>query len=383
MLIAQDPDAIPPEAFDACGESPSWWCRQVLDWTGNESLATAAEWLMARPLKIALIAVVAWILNRLLRRAINRFVRRMADPQVPGIGETFGRFTPGVLAPTSEVRMRSAARAETIGSVLKSIGTWLIWGLAILMALGELDINLGPLIAGAGVAGIALGFGAQSLVKDFLSGIFMIIEDQYGVGDVVDVGEAIGEVEGLTLRTTRLRAIDGAVWHVPNGEIRRVGNMSQQWSRALLDIEVAYGTDIPHARTVIEQVADEVFRDPAWTRTILEPPEIWGVERLGADGIAIRLVLKTKPGQQWGLQRELRGRLKDAFDAAGIEIPFPQRSVWVREGSASALTGSGGADGTPPAESSATSPPRAATDGGGREADMPPAKGDPAEPPPG
>src|SRR5690606_29200479 len=129
----------------------------------------------------------------------------------------------------------------------------------------------------------------QSLVKDFLSGIFMIIEDQYGVGDVIDVGEAVGTVEGLTLRTTRLRSVDGAVWHVPNGEIRRVGNMSQQWSRALLDIEVAYGTDIAHARSVIAAVADEVFRAPEWTTKILEQPEIWGVERLGADGIAIRL----------------------------------------------------------------------------------------------
>lgn len=330
VFFAQD-EPITPEEVSACGEAPSWWCRQVLEWTENESLATAAEWLMARPFKIAIILVVAWIANRLLRRAINRFVRRMSDPQVPGIGETFGKLTPAVLAPTSEVRMRSAARAETIGSVLKSIATWIIWGLAVLMALGELDINLGPLIAGAGVAGIALGFGAQSLVKDFLSGIFMIMEDQYGVGDIVDVGDAVGEVEGLTLRTTKLRALDGAVWHVPNGEIRRVGNMSQQWSRALLDIDVAYGTDVDHAREVILRVADGLYRDPAWTRKILEPPEIWGVERLGADGFALRLVLKTKPGEQWGMQRELRGRLKEAFDAEGIEIPLPQRSIWVRD----------------------------------------------------
>jgi small-conductance mechanosensitive channel len=327
VLHAQPTDE---QILDACGETPSAWCEWVLDWTGNETAATVGDWVLAKPLKIALILAVAWIVNRLVRRAINRMTRRMADPRIPSLGETFGRFTPGMLQPTHEVNLRSAARAETIGSVLKSISTWAIWSLAALTVLGELDINIGPLIAGAGVAGIALGFGAQSLVKDFLSGIFMIIEDQYGVGDVIDVGEATGTVEGLTLRTTRLRSVDGAVWHVPNGEIRRVGNMSQQWSRALLDVEVAYGTDIAHARSVIARVADEVSRESTWSGKILEQPEIWGVERLGADGIAIRLVLKTKPGEQWPLQREIRARLKDAFDAEGIEIPFPQRTVWFR-----------------------------------------------------
>lgn len=377
VLITQEPDVPITDAqtLDACGEDPSGWCEWVLDWSGNENLATAADWLFARPLKIALILAIAWVANRLMRRGINRLVGRMSDPQVPSLGETFGRFTPGVLQATHQVNLRSAARAETIGSVLKSIATWAIWGIALLTVLGELDINLGPLIAGAGVAGVALGFGAQSLVKDFLSGIFMIIEDQYGVGDVIDVGEAVGTVEGLTLRTTRLRSVDGAVWHVPNGEIRRVGNMSQQWSRALLDIEVAYGTDIAHARSVIAAVADEVFRAPEWTTKILEQPEIWGVERLGADGIAIRLVLKTKPGEQWPLQREIRARLKDAFDAEGIEIPFPQRTVWVRDGALATPVADAedviDEEGTPP--EAASSP---------EVHDQPPAKGDPAEPPP-
>lgn len=368
MLIAQATDE---QVLDACGETPSAWCEWVLDRTGDEGLATAVDWLLARPLKILLIVAVAWVLVRLVRRAINRFVRQMSEPGVPRIGETFGRFTPGVLQPTHEVKLRSAARAHTIGSVLKSISTWVIWGMAGLMILGELDINIGPLIAGAGVAGIALGFGAQSLVKDFLSGIFMIMEDQYGVGDVIDVGEATGTVEGLTLRTTRLRSVDGAVWHVPNGEIRRVGNMSQQWSRALLDIEVAYGTDIAHARSVIARVADEVFRSSEWSRKILEQPEVWGIERLGADGIAIRLVLKTKPGEQWPLQREIRARLKEAFDAEGIEIPFPQRTVWFRS------------------DDGVVRPPVApgvddvtnADDGDGSDAPSPPAGGHPAEAP--
>ena len=161
--------------------------------------------------------------------------------------------------------------------------------------LGELGVNLGPLIAGAGIAGVALGFGAQSLVKDFLSGIFMLVEDQYGVGDVIDVGEATGTVEAVTLRTTRIRDVEGTVWHVPNGEIDRVGNKSQQWARALLDVEVAYGTDIDEAQRVIKSVADGVAQDPEWSRP--HPRGARGVGRrgAGADGIAIRLVVKTRP----------------------------------------------------------------------------------------
>jgi small conductance mechanosensitive channel len=161
--------------------------------------------------------------------------------------------------------------------------------------------------------------------------MFMLIEDQYGVGDVIDVGEATGTVESITLRTTRLRAVDGTVWHVPNGEIKRVGNKSQQWARALLDVDVAYGSDVEHAKQVIKEVADGVWRDEEFGTSVLEEPEVWGIEAFGADGIAIRLVVKTQPSEQWRVMRELRARLKDAFDREGIEIPFPQRTVWMRQ----------------------------------------------------
>jgi moderate conductance mechanosensitive channel len=363
----------PEELLDACGEQPSWICRWVLEGTESTTLATTVDFLLARPLKILVIVVAAWIINRLVRRAIRRFAARMANPDVATLGP-IGKFTPSVLATTTEVNLRAAARAETLSSVLRSISTFGIWGMAILMVLGELNINLGPLIAGAGVAGVALGFGAQSLVRDFLTGIFMLIEDQYGVGDVIDTGEATGVVETVTLRTTKLRAVDGSVWHVPNGEIRRIGNMSQQWSRALLDVDVAYGTDLHHAREVIARVADGVYRDPEWSHVILEPPEVWGVERLGADGIAIRLVLKTKPGEQWRLQRELRSRLKETFDAEGIEIPFPQRTVWFRRDDQSEQPGPP----TPilPSDVEQVVPPPGPVDPHH-------AKGDPAEPPPG
>jgi moderate conductance mechanosensitive channel len=364
--------ASPDQVLEYCGEDPSWICRWVLDNTDSETLATSADVLLARPLRIAFILVGAFILNRLVRRGIRRLTDRMANPDVATLGP-IGRYTPSILTTTSEVNLRSAARAETLKSVLRSIASFVIWTFATLMVLGELNINLGPLIAGAGVAGVALGFGAQSLVRDFLTGIFMLIEDQYGVGDVIDVGEAVGVVETMTLRTTKLRSVDGAVWHVPNGEIRRVGNMSQQWSRALLDIEVAYGTDLAHAREVIARVADEVYAEADWAPVILEAPEIWGVESLGADGIAIRLVLKTKPGEQWRLQREIRARLKDRFDVEGIEIPFPQRTVWIRQEPSPA-------EPTRPAVPSPAAPP---PPGAPTPTDDPhQAKGDPAEPPP-
>jgi small conductance mechanosensitive channel len=197
------------------------------------------------------------------------------------------------------------------------------------MALSEFDVNLGPLVASAGIVGVAFGFGAQSLVKDFLSGVFMLVEDQFGVGDIIDAGPAAGVVEVVSLRTTQLRDVNGTLWHIPNGEIVRVANKSQQWARVVLDVEVAYDTSIKHAMTVIKAVADEVWREAIPNATILEEPEIWGVEGFGASAIAIRLAVKVEPGEQFATAREIRRRLKEAFDQEGIEIPFPQRTVWM------------------------------------------------------
>ena len=159
----------------------------------------------------------------------------------------------------------------------------------------------------------------------------MLVEDQFGVGDVVDLGEVTGTVEKVTLRVTTLRDVNGAVWHVPNSEVRRVVNKSQLWSRAVLDIDVAYDTDLRRAEGIIQRVADELWRDTDFDGgDIIDPPEVWGIERLGADGVTIRLVVKTDPAEQWAIARELRLRIKEALDEAGIEIPFPQRTVWVR-----------------------------------------------------
>jgi small conductance mechanosensitive channel len=158
----------------------------------------------------------------------------------------------------------------------------------------------------------------------------MLLEDQYGVGDVVDTGEATGTVEGVTLRTTRIRSVDGTLWWVPNGEVRRLGNMSQDWARALLDIGVAYDTDTDHATEVIAGVARGMAEEPEYAEIFLDEPSVWGVENLGVDSIDIRLVIKTTPGDQWKIAREIRRRLKQAFDEEGIEIPFPQRTMWLR-----------------------------------------------------
>jgi small-conductance mechanosensitive channel len=256
------------------------------------------------------------VANRLVRRAIRRMVASMTDDR--GLAAL---RAPTALARTGEIpSLRRVQRAETVGALLASVASFSIWTLAGLMALGTLGLDLGPLIAGAGIVGVAVGFGSQNLVRDFISGIFMLMEDQYGVGDVVDAGPATGTVEGVGLRTTRLRDVNGTLWHIPNGEIRRVGNRSQGWARALVDVEVAYSTDLDDATRTIEQVAHDLAADPHWASKILEQPEVWGVEELGPDGIRVRLGAKTRPLEQWKVARELRARLKVAFDQAGIEV---------------------------------------------------------------
>lgn len=341
-LAQTDPDDLADIAgdasrlFDACGVEPSSTCRWVFDRTDSEFFATAADWVIDRPLRILIILVGAFILSRLAKRAIRHLAEEITDAttgdKLADLREgAAGRF----LLEETETK-RAASRAKTISIVLSSVASAVIWGIAGLMILGEIDIEIGPLIAGAGIAGVALGFGAQTVVRDFLTGIFMLIEDQFGVGDVIDVGQVSGPtiggvVEKVSLRTTTLRDVHGTVWHVPNGEILRVANKSQLWSRALLDIEVAYDTDIRLAEGIIQRVATDLWEEHQETMgDILEEPEVWGVEDLGADGIAIRLVVKVEPAKQWVIERELRLRIKEAFDEAGVEIPFPQRTMWVR-----------------------------------------------------
>jgi small-conductance mechanosensitive channel len=287
------------------------------------------EFLVDKPLKIVVILVLAFVANRMARKGMKRALRTLQSGAVQERLGSLRAATPEALLATTEHSLRAEQRIEALASVLRSLLTFVIYAVALFMILGEVGIELGPLLAGAGIIGVALGFGSQSLVKDFLSGVFILIEDQFGVGDIVNLdGETSGTVEAVSLRTTRLRSVDGTVWHVPNGEIRRVGNQSQHWSRALIDIEVAYDTDLEHAQAVIAAVAHEIASHDT---DVLDEPEVWGVEALGANGVMIRLVVKTRPSQQYRVSRELRARLKTAFEREGIEIPFPQQTVWHRQ----------------------------------------------------
>ena len=328
---------------EPCYEEPTGLCRQVYDWTdGNETAANLVDWFIDKPLRILIILAVAWVFARLSRRWVHRFVTRVVAPTTTP-SERLGKI--GIDLPESLADdgpdPRRSSRARSISVVLTSTTVVMIWVIAGLMMFDVIGIQLGPLIAGAGIAGVALGFGAQSLVKDCIAGLFVLIEDQYGVGDVIDLGEATGVVEEVSLRMTVLRSVDGTVWHVPNGVAERVGNLSQLWSVAVVDVDVAYDTDLDEARVLLLQAATEVSSWEEFSDVIVEPPEVLGVEALAADGITIRLTVKVAPGSQWQFQRAVRQHVKRVFDDAGIEIPFPQRTVWMRvdhDGPSSAFT---------------------------------------------
>ncbi len=284
--------------------------------------------------RILLVIIASWIVVRVLHRLVDRAVVGVTDPRSSKLGRLLPERDLDLSA--DEVRedeislQRRSRRAVALASVGKSTISVAVWTLSVFTILSTVGIELGPYIAGLGIVGVALGFGAQDLVKDFISGVFMLLEDQYGVGDQIDSGEAVGTVESVSLRTTRIRSVDGTLWYVPNGEIRRLGNMSQEWARTLLDIGVSYGTDTDHASAVIAEVANTMAAEPEYAAMFLDEPTVWGVQNLGVDAVDIRLVIKTTPGDQYGIGRELRRRLKYAFDREGIEIPFPQRTMWIR-----------------------------------------------------
>ncbi|WP_084467279.1 mechanosensitive ion channel family protein [Actinokineospora inagensis] len=294
------------------------WCAEVWRLTGNEWLAASAGWLVAKPLKILVIFLVAFVIRYL--------VRRLIDQLTSGQGKT-----PALLRPLKErapqalgalISERRQQRAKTIGSVLKSVVTFLVYGLAFMMALGELGVNLGPIIASAGIVGVALGFGAQNLVKDFLSGIFMMLEDQYGVGDVVDVGAASGTIEAVGLRVTTLRDVNGTVWYVRNGEILRVGNSSQGFAVAVVDLPVGYGVDVTAVSDLLHDVATTLAKAEPFSADVIAPPEVLGVEKVTPESVTIRMTVKVRPGRQWAVQRALRARAMAAIEEAGIQPPM-------------------------------------------------------------
>ena len=331
-----EPDiALDPDLVDACGDDPSSLCEWVFDRSGSETVATVVDWLVGRPLAILLIIVSAFVVRRVARWLVRRAVTRMMLPpdivrgplrtpvprQLAGPLARLGVST-GDDATVDEIALaRRRARADSIGAVLASTATVLVWIAAIVGILTVLGVNVGALFAGAGILGLALGFGSQSLVRDCINGLFMLVEDQYGIGDVVDVGSASGVVERITLRTTVLRGVDGTVWHVPNGEILRVGNRSQQWSVAIVDVEVALATDLDLAQRLLADVARRVCAEDAHRDQLLGEPEVLGVESMTGDGVTLRLQVRTRPGKHWGIQRVLRERIKEEFEAQGIEMP--------------------------------------------------------------
>ena len=294
------------QIHQVCGENPDALCRWVLKSTGNELLAKLARWLVGWPLSTLITVAITFIIAVIGRRVIRRVGRHLEGK-----------------AEMTHVRQLTAARWNTMTSVMCSVFTVFVWSAATITILANLGVSLVPLLASAGVATAALGFGAQSIVRDFLAGFFMLAEGQFEVGDSIDVGEASGTVEAITLRRTQLRGVDGTVWHVPNGVIARVGNRSQQWSQAVLDLRVVPDTDLVVAEHVLQEAATRLIEQEPWNAIAISDAEVWGVEDLGGDGALIRLVIKTAPGQQYKLLRELRLVVKQAFDEAGIQLAVP------------------------------------------------------------
>lgn len=315
LLASPVPMAAVPDV-NPCVEAEAI-CNVTFDVTGNQRLAEWSDVLIAKPLVVLGLLALAMVLRWLLHKLIGRVVRRAAHGVLPD-------------RVNAVASARRGQRAEAMGSLFRSIVTGLLVTVFGTMVLSEVGVDIAPIIASAGIVGLALGFGAQSLVKDFLSGVFMIIEDQFGVGDTVDLGEAVGVVEAVTLRITRLRDIDGTVWYVPNGQIVRVGNQSQNWARTVLDVSVGYHEDLARVRRVLGEVAHDLWEDEDFRGQVIEEPSVWGVQDLAADGVTVRVVLKTTPGTQWAVAREMRERIKSRFDHERIEIPFPQRVVWQR-----------------------------------------------------
>lgn len=308
---------------DTCGEPTGLLCRWVLDRTGDQATAALVEGLVGRPLRVVLIVLAAIVIVRVGRRTIEQFARRYRDE----IRDRLERSRElGVVESAGRAETRRLQRLAAVASAARS-GLAIVVGLtASLLVVAEF-VDLGPVLAGAGLAGLVVGFGAQSLIADLLAGFSMLVEDAYGVGDWIDVDGRIGEVERVGLRSTSFRDIDGTVWHVPNGRIGKVGNLTQRWARATLEIPLALETDVGHARRVVEEVARELAADPSWADDVISPPEIWGVTAWGADGVQLRLVIPTRPLRNWDVQRQMRERLKLRFEAEGIRMPVPQREI--------------------------------------------------------
>jgi moderate conductance mechanosensitive channel len=274
-----------------------WW-ETVTNFLSEHSI-------IAVGLRVCGALLLAFLLARFLRRVVTRVEKKVSEHTTP---------------------IRALQRTQTLAKVLSSAGIVVIWLLTGFLVLQEMGFNLASLLAGVGIIGLAVGFGAQNLVRDVVTGFFILLEDQYGVGDVIEINEvASGRVEQLTLRVTGLRDVDGALHYISNGNITHVANRAKDWARAVIDVGVAYNEDPTRVRTVLERVADEAKADPELGRKMYSVPEVWGVENLGDYEVVWRIVAETKPARQWDVARQLRERVKVAFDTEGVEIPLSQR----------------------------------------------------------
>jgi small conductance mechanosensitive channel len=291
-------------------------------------------------IRIGFVVLVAVVLRVIAHRAIGRVTARATRETADGGDRNYALL----------FRERRLQRASALGAILSNAASVTIFGIAAVIIIGDMGLNLAPVLASTAVLGVAIGFGAQNLVQDFLAGIFMLLEDQYGVGDVVSVGTTTGTVEGVSLRITRMRDVNGVVWHIRNGTIKKAGNESQGWARAVVDFPVPYSRDLPWVRQMMARTAEAMYQEPTWHEIILEEPEVWGVQALSSDAVLMRVTARTVPLRQWEVQRELTERLKMALDAHGTLAGSPSHSA------AGAAAGGGPAA----AGEAATPSPRAA-----------------------
>jgi small conductance mechanosensitive channel len=303
-----------------CATRGAGVCRGVWNLTHLEWLASATDTVARHGAMIVLILVVAVVSRYVLHKLINRMTRVTRDGMVPVLLRPLHERATQRLLGAGLLTERRRQRGEAIGSILRSIVSFVIVFIAFVMVLGELGLNLAPILATTSIAGVAIGFGAQSLVKDFLSGIFMLMEDQFGVGDYIDVATNSGTVESVGLRTTRIRDQDGVIWHLRNGELLRVGNASQGRPQVNLDIPIPYDMDPDAAGELLLATARSMRDDDEWSRSFTSQPELLGIERFAANAVVLRLTVRTTPGRNDAVARELRSRVKRAFEAAGTPI---------------------------------------------------------------
>jgi moderate conductance mechanosensitive channel len=275
--------------------------------TLNDWYKMGLTWLMLHGLRVLLIVIIAWLLNRTACRFIEKVVRKVV---------VANRF----LSPEAERK-----REDTLIRIFNWASSITIVLVASLMILQQIGVPIGPVLAGAGIVGLAVGFGGQYLIRDLISGFFIILENQYRIGDVVSFDGTAGLVEDISLRMTTLRNQDGTVHHIPHGEIKKVSNLSKDFARINLNIGVAYNSDLEHVIRVVNRVGNEMAEDAVLKPNIIKPPQFLRVEDFGDSAIIIKILGETQPLMQWDLTGELRKRLKVAFDKEGIEIPFPQR----------------------------------------------------------